>query len=242
MGRPLTGAELVAALPRVYHMAHEDSWPSIHEHGLLSTRALLDLFEIGEEERRRIEAAHRPDSVTISHPVHGRAVVRDQKPMSDTKLARCLTHGITPADWYRQLNHRVFLWATRDRLLAMVGARAYRAQPQTVLTICMRRLVDRYKDAIQVATINTGSTAYKAVPRGPGTFVPLADFDYEASRIKRGRQRAIAEVVIDYSVPDVRDLIVLVERWVDGVPSTVIWRPRAGQRHQPGRAERRQGR
>ena len=38
------------------------------------------------------------------------------------------------------------------------------------------------------------------------------------------------------------DLIVRVERWVDGVPWTVIWQPRAGQRHQPGRVGRRQGR
>ena len=105
----------------------------------------------------------------------------------------------------------------------MVGARAYRAHPQTVLTISMRLLVERYEDAIQVATINTGSTAYRAVPRGPNTFVPLADFDYEASRRKRGPQRAIAEVVVDYSVPDVRGLTLSVERWVDGVPYTIIW-------------------
>ena len=206
-------------------MAHQDSWASIHEHGLLSTRALLDLFEIDEEERQPIEAAHRPDSVTIAHPIHGRAVVRDQKPMSESKLASCLTHGTTPADWYRELNHRVFFWATRDRLSTMVGARAYRAHPQTVLTMSMRRFVDRYEDVIQVATINTGNTAYRAVPRGPDTFVPLADFDYDASRRKRGRHRAIAEVVVDYSVPDVRDLIVSVERWVDGTPSAVIWQP-----------------
>ncbi|MYB05044.1 MAG: hypothetical protein F4Y24_01700 [Gemmatimonadetes bacterium] len=90
--------------------------------------------------------------------------------------------------------------------------------------------MDRYEDLIQVATINTGSTAYRAVPRGRDTFVPLRDFDYYASRRKRGPRRAIAEVVVDNAVPDVRDLIVCVERWVDGVPSTIIWQPRAGER------------
>ncbi len=227
MGRALTGNDLAAAFPQVYHMAHQDSWPSINEHGLLSTSALLDLFEIDGAERRTIEAVHRPDSLTITHPIHGRAVVRDQKPMSEKKLARCLTHGMTPADWYRELNHRVFLWATRERLSTMVGARAYRAHPQTVLTISTRRLVDRHGDVIQIATINTGNTAYNAVSRGPDTFVPLADFDYDASRRKRGPQRAIAEVVLEYSLPDVRDLINLVERWIDGRPSEVIWRPEA---------------
>ena len=229
MGWALTGNALVAALPHVYHMAHEDSWHSMHEHGLLSTSRLLDVFEVGGEERRRIESAHRPESVVISHPIHGRAVVRDQKPMSETKLASCLTHGMKPVDWYRELNRRVFLWATRDRLSSMVNARAYRARPQLVLTISTRRLVDRYNNRIQIATINTGSTAYNAVARGQGTFVPLADFDYDASRRKRGRQRAIAEVVIEHALPDVKDVIESVERWVDMRPSSVIWRPSAGE-------------
>ena len=228
MGWTLTGNELVVALPRVYHMAHKDSWPSIHEHGLLSTSALLDLFEIEGEDRRAIEAAHRPDSVTIAHPTHGLAVVRDQKPMSDKKLTSCLTHGMTPEDWYRDLNQRVFFWATQARLKSMVGARAYREDPHIVLTISTRRLVERYKDAIQVATINTGSTAYRPVPRGRDTFVPLGDFDYDASRRKRGRSRAIAEVVLGRSLLDVIDLIVSVERWVDERPSTIIWQPGVG--------------
>ena len=210
-------------------MAHEGSWPSICKHGLLSTSALLDLFGIDGEERRRIESAHRPVSVRISHPAHGLAVVRDQGPMSERKLANCLTYGMKPVDWYRELNRRVFLWATPDRLSSMVNARAYRAHPQLVLTISTRRLVERYNDRIQVATINTGSTAYNAVARGLGTFVPLADFDYDASRRKRGRQRAIAELVIGHSVPDVKEVIDSVERWIDNRPSSVIWRSSAGR-------------
>ena len=181
----MTGNELVAALPNVYHMAHQLSWPSVHEHGLLSTSALLDLFGIDGEQRRTIEAAHRPESVTITHPIHGRAVVRDQKPMSEKKLASCLTHGMTPTEWFRDLNHRVFLWATLNRLLRMVGAQAYRAHPQTVLTISTRLLVDRYEDSIQVSTMNTGSTAYRAYPRGPDTFIPIGRF--RLRRIKEGK-------------------------------------------------------
>ncbi|MCY4596045.1 MAG: hypothetical protein OXC19_14770 [Bryobacterales bacterium] len=224
----MTGNELVAAFPKVYHMAHQDSWPSIHEHGLLSTSALLHLFEIVGEERRAIEAAHRRDSVKIVHPVHGRAVIRDQKPMSDKKLASCLTNGMTPASWYRELNRRVFFWATRERLQCMVDARAYRSDPQIVLTINTRRLVDQYEDQIEVTTINTGSTAYQAQARGPDTFVPLAEFDYDKSRRKRGRRKAIAEIVVNDTVPDVTDLIVLAERWIGGDPSSVIWQATVG--------------
>lgn len=221
----MTGDELAAAFPRVYHMAHRNSWPSIRKHGLLSTSALLDLFEIEDEARRAIEAQHRPESVTIEHPIHGQAVVRDQKPMSDSKLIGCLTHGMRPEDWYRHLNQRVFWWATRDRLKTMVGARAYRGIPHTVLTASTQQLLERYENVVQVATINTGSTAYRAVSRGRDTFVPLRDFDYNASRRQRGPRRAVAEVVVNHSIPDVKDLIVRVERWARGVPSTVIWEP-----------------
>jgi len=59
------------------------SWPGIERHGLRSTTALLDLFEVAGSDRERIESQHRPESETIHHPRYGTAVIRDQKPMSD---------------------------------------------------------------------------------------------------------------------------------------------------------------
>src|SRR4051812_3683324 len=100
--------DLVARFPRLYHMAEDGSWPSIQRHGLLSTRALLDLFEVDEGERERHYSHHRPESVAIHHPKIGTAVVRDQKPMDDKGLIRSLTDGITPRQWYETLNDRVF--------------------------------------------------------------------------------------------------------------------------------------
>src|SRR2546429_180882 len=47
--------QLVAHFPRLYHMAEAGSWPSVEQHGLLSTSALLDLFEVTGEKRRDIE-------------------------------------------------------------------------------------------------------------------------------------------------------------------------------------------
>ena len=52
---------------------------NIRKHGLLSTTALLDLFEVRGEDRARIEERHRPECVEITHATHRRAVVRDQK-------------------------------------------------------------------------------------------------------------------------------------------------------------------
>ena len=67
---------LIEYYPYLYHMAEPDSWESIEDKGLLSTSALLDLFEINGKRRFAIESCHRPDSVVIEHPRHGRAVIR----------------------------------------------------------------------------------------------------------------------------------------------------------------------
>jgi hypothetical protein len=105
------------------------SWPGIERHGLRSTTALLDLFEVAGSDRERIESQHRPESETIHHPRYGTAVIRDQKPMSDGGLVRALQDGLKPRDWYRILNKKVFFWLTRERLETLVNAREYREEP-----------------------------------------------------------------------------------------------------------------
>lgn len=119
-------AELLRDCPTLYHMAERGSWPSIREHGLLSTSALLDLYGAQGAERAAIEGQRRPGPVTIERPAFGRAVIRDQKPMSDAGLRRCLTDGLTPEDWYRLLNGKVFFWLTR----APAAAAERRALPE----------------------------------------------------------------------------------------------------------------
>ena len=64
--------ELAELNPVLFHMAAEGSWPSIQQHGLLSTSALLDFFEIEGGEREKIEDRHRPKS----HPRHEPAPLR----------------------------------------------------------------------------------------------------------------------------------------------------------------------
>jgi hypothetical protein len=48
---------LASRYPVLFHMAEDGSWESIRERGLLSTSALLDLFEVEAEERFAIESA-----------------------------------------------------------------------------------------------------------------------------------------------------------------------------------------
>ena len=62
----------IARYPRLWHMAEAGSWDGIRERGLLSTTALLDLFEINGARRLELKSARRPASVAITHPTTAR--------------------------------------------------------------------------------------------------------------------------------------------------------------------------
>src|SRR5207253_9605742 len=99
VGGPMRTEDLLTHFPQLYHMAEAGTWKSVRREGLLSTTALLDAFEIDGDLRCQIESCHRPECITISHPRLGTAVIRDQKPMSDRGLGKCL-QGMTPREWY----------------------------------------------------------------------------------------------------------------------------------------------
>jgi hypothetical protein len=163
-------SRLVSSYPVLYHMAEEGSWESIRELGLLSTSALLDRFEVEDERRRRIESARRPEIEVMEHPDHGRAVIRDNKPMQAKTLERCLT-GMTPREWYEALNRRVFFWVDRNRLLKLLGARAYRDRPHLVLELDTAELLRRHAEDITLSAINSGATfAMNPAPAAPTRF------------------------------------------------------------------------
>ncbi len=207
-----------ARFPRLFHMAEAGSWPSIQRHGLLSTSALLDLFEVRDERRVALEARHRPESVALQHPRHGTAVVRDQKPMDDQGLARSLGGGLTPADWYRLLNARVFFWVSAERLTRLLGARAYRDKRQTVLTVDTARLLARHEARVLLSPINSGATKPFPAPRGPDTFLPLARYPFAYWDQKRKRREPVVELTVEHSVPDIRELVLRVEDYEAGHP------------------------
>src|SRR5438046_1179806 len=104
-------------------MAESGSWPNIREHGLLSTSALLDLYEVEGQKRFEIESQWRPESVPICHPTYGNAIIRDQKPLRETTLAKNLD-GMTTREYYELLNKKTFFWVRKERLVSLLQARA----------------------------------------------------------------------------------------------------------------------
>lgn len=193
-------------------MAEVGTWPSIKAHGLLSTSALLDLYGVNGEERRLIESCRRPESVTIRHDKYGPAVIRDQKPMSDSALRKCL-RGMTPTEWYRLLNTKVFFWLTPERVRGLLSARAYRDREHTVLVVDTAELLELHQERVALSPINSGSTVYNPQPRGASTFQALEAYPFEGWRKKRrSATKAVAELAVDYRVPNVGGLVLRVER------------------------------
>lgn len=196
-------AELLGDCPTLYHMAERGSWPGIQRHGLLSTSALLNLYGVIGERREELEARRRPESVPVSHDGLAGAVIRDQKPMDDAGLSRCLADGMSPEDRYRLLNAKVFFWLTRGRLLRLVGARPYRDREHDVLELEAAPLVEAYRHAITLSPINSGATKPFARERGRTTFLPIDDYPYASWRQKRVRGERVVELAVDRGVLDV---------------------------------------
>lgn len=195
---------LASRYPVLFHMAESGSWESIRERGLLSTSALLDLFEVEGGERITIESTRRPEIVRLEHPEHGVALVRDNKPMQEKALEKCL-YGMTPREWYELLNWRVFFWVERKRLLKLLGARAYRDRPHLVLEVDTAKLLERHADRVTLSPINSGATfAMNPASRGPDTFRRIVDHP---------ERKPFVELAVDYAVLDVADFVLSVSRW-----------------------------
>ena len=192
---------MVIRYPEVYHMAQMGSWPSIQMHGLLSTSALLDLFEIQGAERFKLESQWRPQSRKITHPVHGSAVIRDQWPIPDNELKKVLIDMET-REWYELINRKTFFWANWDGLAMMLGAINYRDKPHSVLAVDTLSLLDRHMQEVTLTDQNSGSVYSKKL-RGRDTFRKVSEFS----------SRWVDELAVDYSVPDVVDLTTRVEVW-----------------------------
>jgi hypothetical protein len=203
-------AEFIAICPRVYHAASALAWPSIQEHGLLSTARLLDHFGVDLNRRQELLTRPRTESTRLISPGLSPAVIRDQKPMKF--LAEKLEPGTSLEDFLAAINSRVFFWPNRDRLERLRYAKEYRSEGQVILHVDTRKLVERYEHQIQLSRFNTGAVTQRNHPlRSCDSWVPIGLFPYEEYRRKHGRQNALAEVTVLDSVPDVIELTVEIE-------------------------------
>ncbi len=197
--------DFVQMYPTLWHMAELDNWPLIEEYGLLSTTALLDLFEYSGSARQAIESAFRANSIQIDHPGVGVATIRDQRPMVSDAVVSKFLDVLSPAKWYKLLNSRVFFWVAEPRLERMLAAGLYRERPHKVLELDTAQLLDRHLLEVTLSPINSGAIfPMGTTRRGPQTFKRFDEYPW---RDRLGRAEPVVELAVDRSLPDVMELL-----------------------------------
>jgi hypothetical protein len=202
-------------------MAERGSWPKIKNLGLLSTSALLDLYEIRGKARDDIESKQRRESVTIDHPKYGKAVIRDQKVLHTGALEK-LVDGMSASEYYTLLNGKTFFWVRKERLVKLLNGREYKEKTHDVLTIETEALVKKHYDEITLSPINSGAI-FGSGRRGDQTFRKIKEYQYQEMVKKKGED-AVVELVVDYAVKDISEFTLKVEEWKGGTPLGVIWK------------------
>jgi len=196
-------SELVAKYPTCFHLASADAWESVQQLGLLSTRALLDVWEVPSELKTRLITQLRKGPEHVAHPVHGSADIRDQHPMNEAMLRRSLA-DMTVQDWLTQLNSHVFFAPTRRRLESLYAA--YHAAPRLVLTISTAQLVAEHGDRIRLSHLNSGAVRHVNHTRGSDTFQPIQRFAHR-------KADWVAEIAVRDRVPITPGLVLGAEIW-----------------------------
>ncbi len=116
-----------------------------------------------------------------------------------------LLDGVTTQEWYRLLNGKTFFWVTEERLTTFLCAKLYRDREHDVITVDTGDLLRRHWGRITVASTNTGST-YNRSRRGLNAFQRIENYSPD------GQRRDLAELAIDYCVPDIASVALSVER------------------------------
>lgn len=208
------GGSFTLQLPvHIYHLAEAANWPSIQRHGLLSVSALLELAKLPKDERDQREQQHRPDHTELSNGVQ----IRDQKPMPAQALERCLV-GLTPVQWYRLINSKVFFWLDPDRLNRQ--RKACGPRPQMVLEVYTEQLLSRHADRVALSPINSGNARRNPAVRGRSTFVSYkqwleSGWSSEAAGLgtrKRAMSHCPVELTVETAVRDIMECMADTQR------------------------------
>jgi hypothetical protein len=200
----MTPEELASRHPRLYHVTRPGAWEAISRFGMLPALALLEHFEENQQRRMDLVTKRRPKEVELAHPAHGTVILNDNLPLSERALAACLDDGLTPQDWFRMLNERVFFWVDEGRVAGLLGAKMNRARSREVLVFDTLGLVSAHAERVEISPINSGSTLRKPARRGLATFTPLLAKSYREWQRQRGGNDRVVEVTVRGGVRDIK--------------------------------------
>ena len=204
----MTPDELAHHVPRLHHYTDRVAWPMIERHGLLCADAIVERFVPDPAARGRLLAERRTDTVVVHDGPDGRVTLNDNLPLHYGPLAARLDDGLTPHDWLRILNGRVFFWPTVERADGFLRAGRRGGREKLLLTFDTRSLAEAYEGRLDLAPINTGSAVRVPARRGHATFTPASAVGWDEWRRLRGRLDTPAEMSVRGDVPDALDHLI----------------------------------
>ncbi|MCR0985652.1 DUF7002 family protein [Roseomonas populi] len=193
-------ARFAARFPVLFHVTDPEALPGIAANGLLSTEALVALYDVPPEDRPALldHNRGRGNFTRLHREGLPGATLRDQW-MPDVPLTQTLrgAYANDPIAWRRHINAHVFFWLNKPQAERL--ARVNRARAQTVLAFDTARLLAAHASHAFTTPINTGIAqglyGRPGSPRDEHTFQPVTAYP-------RPDRRPPKELAIRHGVPD----------------------------------------
>lgn len=170
--------QFIEKTPYLYHLTSQANAANIIvRRQLFSANQLITLS--GDDAIQNIKRVKRQNHLQLI--VDGVAIsLRDQQPISQVALPKCLTDGWNIGDFLYHLNERVFMWPTIGRLWSHFGR--YESEKPVIFRFSTKDLLAA-NPHVKFCRLNSGATranSYlggKAPERGPNTFQSATDFN-----------------------------------------------------------------
>lgn len=180
--------------PFLYHLTSKDNAPNIlKQRKLFSANQLITASEVDEIQKVKREKRSEHFSVIVNGT---EILLRDQRPISEKALSKCLTGNWGIGDFLYHLNDRVFMWPTEERLFRHFNRYAhevpiiFRFSTQEIFEVNPHAKFCRLNSGATRANSHLGG---KAPERGLGTFLSATEFNLPV--------RSVAEVTFeDYCI------------------------------------------
>lgn len=164
--------------PYLYHLTSKGNAKKIiNQKRLFSTNRLIDLSGNADYQKIKRERRIGHKEIIIGNESF---FLRDQRPISELALSKCLTHKWKVADFLEHLNDRVFMWPTLDRLWRHYDR--YAGENPVIFRFPSNEIIELNAQA-KFCRLNSGATranSYlggKAPDRGPNTFLKAEKYD-----------------------------------------------------------------
>lgn len=186
--------------PYLYHLtSKENAQTIIEQRRLYSTNSLIEMA--GDEVHFAIQRQKRPTHYKIE--IGGTSYyLRDQRPISEKALAKCLTDGWQIGDFLYHLNDRVFMWPTLERLRRHYDR--YKHEEPVIFRFPTAELLELNTQAL-FCRLNSGATranSYlggKPPERGAETFLPSHLFNYTVANVAEVTFREICDINVNFT-------------------------------------------